>query len=183
MEKKRLNKAFSLIEVVISVSLIALILSTLGMSFLATQRLKLNAQIVSEVQKCGEMILDYLSTLPPTDFYVDNTINPQNTDENNIISLADLQNPNSSNASTIINTINNLIDNFARTSRFDFLNNANANVRSRKGGIVRISSNDITFDLDNNNNLLQLRLRLVYVYPSRRINRTRNVTITRLIVI
>lgn len=128
------KKGFSIMEVVISVTLIALILSTLGMSLLAVQKLRLNNEITSEIQKCGEMIIDYLFTLPPNDGYIHSV--SQNSSD--ILSLADLvnQNSNDRNRETIIQNLNGILINQARSRGFGILRANNQGNPSRRGALV-----------------------------------------------
>ncbi|MFN4220432.1 MAG: prepilin-type N-terminal cleavage/methylation domain-containing protein [bacterium] len=189
MEKKR-KIGFSLIEVVISISIIALILSTLGISFLASQRLKLNAQIRSDVQRCGETILDYLFTLPPTDQYIYN-INQNNNNQNNnqnnpnILSIYDLSRigQGSQDVQNIIYAMNAVLANFAQANGFDVLNNPKDHIHSKKGAILRFNNANganqsrVTFDI--NGNIMTVTLGLYYVWGPQNRRRGRIINVSR----
>lgn len=189
MRKKR-KTGFSLIEVIISISVIALILSTLGISFLASQKLKLNAQIRSEVQRCGETILDYLFTLPPTDEYVFNIgqNNNQNNNNQNILSINDLNRiGQSGDVQNIIDGMNAVLENFARTNGFDVVNNPTDNIRSRKGAILRFVNSNTGIQsrvrVDTRGNMMTVTIELYYVWGSQNRRKGRIINVSRVNII
>lgn len=174
-------KGFSIMEVVISVTIIALILSTLGLSFLSVERLRLNAQITSEIQKIGEGLIDHLFTLPISDSY----IRRGNSDPNNgIISLADLLS-NGNDTQQIITTLDNLLNGFANSYRFRIIDNPNAAFNNRKGAIVRFGNANgnsrVFFNNFNNPNgqIYNISITLVYVSPN---GNRRNIRVDRIVI-
>ncbi len=178
------KKGFSIMEVVISVSLIGLIIATLGLSFLAVERLRLNAQIRAEIQRGGETILDYLSTLPPTDSYIYSVI--PNSPINNILSLGDLDQPNSANALNILRSTNQILLNYFRNLKYEVTDNPDQNIRSKKGVIISFLNNQ---NQNNNrsrvtltrttNNIYTITVELYYISPNRR---SRVIRVSRMIV-
>ncbi|MCS6955272.1 MAG: hypothetical protein NZM44_02835 [Candidatus Calescibacterium sp.] len=185
-------KGFSIMEVVLSVSIIALILATLGLSFLATQRLRLNAEINSEIQKCGETIIDYLFTLPPNDSYIqsvnqDDAIDLTNTNNLNVISLNDLSTANN-NRISIIEILNGILTSCSNSSGFQVVPNNTAGNLGRKGALVLFDQNNPTSPINsrvifNNQGLYTVTIELYYVWRGNgNIRRGRIIRVSRILL-
>ncbi len=164
------KKGFSIMEVVISVSLIGLIIATLGLSFLAVERLRLNAQIRAEIQRCGETILDYLLSLPPTDNYIHST-DRNITNDDRVLSLEDLrQSPN--NRQQILDGSNKILREFLQNLGYEVVENMPLHSHSKKGTILTFSnlarSSNIKYSAVGN--LYTLSVELYYISPTGRSN-------------
>jgi len=187
LKKKKRFLGFSLLEVVISVSILALIISTMGMSFIGIQKLRLSAQIRADVEKIGNTLLDNLSSLPLRDSYV-------STNEgfsNDVLSLRDLWgNNNDRDRNAIINTLNNTLDSLCRGNGFLLISPGQQNIGT-KGAIVRFDDNNndgskvrlSSFNQQNqnqaNSQVYKIEIQLRFV-DSRR--RTKTLTFSRIIV-
>lgn len=184
ISKRKISKGFSLIEVVISISIIALILATLGMSFLASERLKLNAQVRSEIQRVGETILDYLSTLPPTDSYIYNIGNNQNN--RNIVSLNDLVNDDPNDDGVIRDGVNEILRSYAKSAGIDVISQTGDPIRSKKGAIIEFNqqNNEASkIRVNFNAQFIIITLEIYYVGVTRANRRVRIIEVSRVVVL
>lgn len=174
-------------EIVISVTIIALILSTLGMSFIATQKLRLNNEINAKLHKCGETIIGYLFTLPPTDGYI-YSVDQTNRSNDSVLSLADLVNQNA-NGRLIISTLNDILMNQARSQGFQVLNNSNSGNPAGIGAVVRFdpanprSNNNSRIIINTQGNINTITVELYHVWiGARGIRRGRIIRVNRLLI-
>ncbi|MEN3014582.1 MAG: hypothetical protein ABDH21_00750 [bacterium] len=169
---KKFQKALSIVEVVVSVTIIGLILSTVGLSFLTFENMRLSSQIRHEIQRYGEGILDYLCTLPLSDSHIAIV---QNSPNNGILSLSDLSaNPAGTDTNQILATMNSMLQNLASTGKFQIINNVNqGQINSRKGAIVmfNIGQNPQQSSVSvNTQGINSISITILYVrrYPNRR---------------
>jgi len=176
------GKGFSILEVVIAVSLLALIISIMGMSFIGIQKLRVNAEIRYRIEKIGNAIIDYLSALPIRDSYV---IYSERGD-NNILSLSDLI-VGGSDAQAIMNGLDNMLQNLANVEGFNVANdipNGQVNAgRRTKGTILLFTAqrgSTVRFNNFNNNaNIFEITVQIYWIDIR---NRGRVVNFRRLIV-
>jgi prepilin-type N-terminal cleavage/methylation domain-containing protein len=181
---KKIFKGFSLIEVIIAVNLLALILAILGLSALGSQKLLLNAQIKNEISKIGEGILDYISSLPPSDRFADITSTESPT--NNIYSINDFINTGPINNQFILNQINNILQTSLSQIRVGHSNTFNNNNGfTHKGRVILFGTNR------NNSSYVEIRriqdriyqVNLVILYQSnpRNLNNPKVIRLSRVI--